>query len=147
MTVTALALGLEDVLAEACARIGRILQDDGAPQVGAYYRSDHYPFAKRGVPALFAVGNPRPEEMTESNPVNARFTEYMQNGYHKVGDEYDPKTWDMAGIEGDVRVYFETAWRVADSTKYPNWRYKNEFRALRDAMMSANPGGKRAASP
>lgn len=126
---------VEDVMAQAAARIGRVLQDDSTPEVGAYYRSDHYPFAKRGVPAVFAVGGPRTEELEdESNPVLARFTDYVTNGYHKPADEYDAETWDMAGIEGDARVFFETGWRIAQQGPLPNWRAGNEFRALRDAM-------------
>lgn len=135
MTVTGLGSSeLEDELAAAAARIGRTLQDDGSPEAGAYYRSDHYPFAKRGVPALFAVGNPRAEDATDDSPVGKRFADYMVNGYHKVGDEYDAATWDLAGVEGDARVYFETGWRVAQTRRFPNWRYGNEFRTARDSM-------------
>ncbi len=60
----------------------------------------------------------------------------MNNGYHKVGDEYDAATWDMRGIEEDVRVLFETGYRIADDTRFPNWRWGSEFRAKRDAMMT-----------
>jgi Zn-dependent M28 family amino/carboxypeptidase len=137
MTVTGLGSSeIEDVAALAGARLGRILQDDSAPQLGAYFRSDHYPFAKRGVPAFFGVGNPRTEEMTDSNPVTKRFNDYVTSGYHKVTDQYDAATWDMRGIEGDVRMYFEIGWRIADTARFPNWRWENEFRALRDAMMN-----------
>ena len=138
MTVTALGSSeIEDVLAESSAKIGRVLQDDGAPEAGAYYRSDHYPFAKRGVPALFAVGNPRPEESPDGSPMAQRFADYLANGYHKVGDEYDAATWDLRGVEQDVRIYFETGWRLAEDVRFPNWRFGNEFRALRDRMRAA----------
>ncbi|MGH7726688.1 MAG: M28 family peptidase [Candidatus Eiseniibacteriota bacterium] len=136
MTVTGFGSSeLEDVLAVAARRIDRVLQDDSSPEAGAYYRSDHYPFAKRGVPALFAVGGPRNEELTPESPLYERFADYMANGYHKPGDEYDAATWDLAGVEGDVRAYFETGFRLADDDRFPNWRYGNEFRALRDRMM------------
>jgi Zn-dependent M28 family amino/carboxypeptidase len=135
MTVTGFgASELEDVLAAAAARLGRVLQDDSSPEAGAYYRSDHYPFAKRGVPALFAVGNPRDDQAAPDSAMMARFSDYMANGYHKVGDEYDAATWDLSGVEGDVRIYFETGLRVADTDRFPNWRFANEFRALRDRM-------------
>jgi Zn-dependent M28 family amino/carboxypeptidase len=148
MTVTGLGSSeLEDTLAIACARIGRVLQDDDAPQAGAYYRSDHYPFAKRGVPALFAVGNPRAEEMTDDSPVSRKFATYMTNGYHKVTDEYDAASWDMRGIEGDARVYFETGWRVANSDRLPNWYAGNEFRAVRDGMMRSRSAGGATGGP
>ncbi len=137
MTVTAYGSSeIEDVLAVSAARLGRILQDDSAPEAGAYYRSDHWPWAKRGVPALFAVGGPRNEELVEGHPVLEQFMEYLSNGYHKVADEYDPETWDMAGIEEDVRIFFETGWRLAEDKRYPNWYFGNQFRAKRDGMMA-----------
>lgn len=127
---------IEDVLEAASARVGRVLQDDGAPEAGAFFRSDHYPFVKRGVPAVFAVGNPRLDvELPDDHPMAVKFNAYMVSGYHKVGDEYDPSTWDMTGIEQDVRTFFETGWRLAEDTRFPNWRYGNEFRPLRDEMM------------
>ena len=71
-----------------------------------------------------------------------RFDDYLANGYHKPGDEYDAGTWDLTGIEEDVRILFETGWRLADDSRFPNWRYGNEFRPLRDRMLS--PAGKAA---
>ncbi|MGQ0720583.1 MAG: M28 family peptidase [Candidatus Eiseniibacteriota bacterium] len=144
MTVTALGSSeIEDVLAESAAKVGRVLQDDGAPEAGAFYRSDHYPFAKRGVPALFAVGNPRPEEAPEGSEMAARFAAYLADGYHKPGDEYDAATWDLRGVETDVRVLFETGWCLAEDVRFPNWRYGHEFRALRDRMRaSLGPSGR-----
>ena len=41
----------------------------------------------------------------------------------------------MQGIEGDVRIFFETGWRLVRDTRFPNWYYGNEFRPVRDAMM------------
>jgi Zn-dependent M28 family amino/carboxypeptidase len=135
MTVTGFgASEIEDVLAASAGRLGRTLQPESSPEVGAYYRSDHYPFAKRGVPALFAVGNPRRDRADADTVALNRFRNYVAHGYHKPADEYDAATWDMRGIEGDVRVYFETGWRIAESELYPNFRYGNEFRPLRDRM-------------
>ncbi len=127
---------IEDVLAVAARRVDRVLVGDDQPQAGAFYRSDHYPFAEKGVPAVFAVGNPTPEAMEADTTMQNRFTNYMQNGYHHVGDHYDAATWDMRGIEEDVRVLFETGYRIAEDTRFPNWRWESEFRAKRDAMMN-----------
>jgi hypothetical protein len=128
---------IEDVLAAAARRVDRVLLPDDQPEVGAYFRSDHYPFAEKGVPAVFAVGNPLPSELVPGTKVYDRFMQYMQAGYHHVDDEYDAATWDMRGIEEDVRVLFETGYRIADDSRFPNWRWGSEFRAKRDAMMSA----------
>ena len=136
---------IEDVLETAARRVDRVLLPDDQPQVGAYYRSDHWPFAEKGVPAVFAVGNPRPEDFAADSVVTARFTWYMRSGYHKVADEYDAATWDMRGIEEDVRVLFETGYRLADDRRWPNWRWGNPFRARRDAMRAAAQAGGRGA--
>jgi hypothetical protein len=52
-----------------------------------------------------------------------------------VGDEYDPATWKMEGIEGDARILFEFAWRVADDRRVPNWRWSSPFRSLGDERL------------
>jgi Zn-dependent M28 family amino/carboxypeptidase len=123
---------LEDVLATAAARVGRKLQDDGAPQLGAFYRADNYPFCKRGVPGFLAVGGPANTRTPEQDPETAAMMSYVQTKYHQVTDEYDPATWKMEGIEQDARVLFEFTWRVADDTRFPNWRWSSPFRALGD---------------
>ncbi len=134
MTVPGLgASEVETVLAKAAARLGRVLQPDSEPQAGAYYRSDHYPFAKRGVPAIFAVGTPR-DTVSENDPVMKRFVDYVTTKYHKVTDEYDAATWDLRGVEDDVKVYFETGLTIANDTRFPNWFDGNEFRSIRDVM-------------
>jgi Zn-dependent M28 family amino/carboxypeptidase len=122
---------LEEPLARAAARLGRTLQDDGAPQLGAFYRADNYPFVKRGVPGFLAVGNPD-NARAETDPDVAKLYEYGRTRYHQPGDEYDSATWRMEGIEGDARILFEFAWRVADDRRVPNWRWSSPFRALGD---------------
>jgi Zn-dependent M28 family amino/carboxypeptidase len=124
---------LEETLAAAAARLGRKLQDDGAPQLGAFYRADNYPFAKRGVPGFLAVGGPDNAGLPRDSTVNASLMAYGQTKYHQPADEYEPATWDMAGIEGDARTLFEFAWRVANDARFPNWRWNSPFRALGDA--------------
>ena len=126
---------LEDRLVETAADFGRTIQPDTTPELGAFYRADSYPFVKRGVPALFAVGNPGLEEPEDSD-ANRRLLAYGQQHYHRPSDEYDPGTWDLRGVEGDVRVYFELGRRLAEGVDFPNWRPETEFRRLRDAMRS-----------
>ena len=123
---------LEDALASAATRLGRKLQDDGAPQLGAFYRADNYPWVKRGVPGFLAVGNPD-NARPETDPDVAMLYAYGRTKYHQVTDEYDPASWKMEGIEGDARTLFEFAWRVADDRRVPNWRWSSPFRALGDS--------------
>lgn len=140
MTTPGLGLSeLDDVMGRAAAQIGRKLQPDGMPEAGAFYRNDTYPFVKRGVPAIFSVGNPLASE-AEDSAVNRALEDYVQNKYHKPTDEYDAATWDLRGVEEDVRVYFEAGLQLANDTRFPNWHFETEFRRLRDRMMAGRRG-------
>jgi Zn-dependent M28 family amino/carboxypeptidase len=135
MTVVALGSSeLEEYMASAAEAVGRRLYADPAPQLGAFFRSDHYPFAAKGVPAIFAVGGPAQDPEVGETVDIARFMEYVQQHYHQVSDEYDPARWDLAGIVQDVEVYFRTGLAIANDARVPNWYETSEFRALRDAM-------------
>jgi hypothetical protein len=79
------------------------------------------------------VGEPDNAGLPQDSTVNASLLAYVQTKYHQPDDEYDPVTWDMAGIEGDGRTLFEFAWRVANDARFPNWRWNSPFRALGDA--------------
>lgn len=136
MTVVALgASELDDYLRDAAAVVGRTLHADPMPELGAFFRSDHYPFAVQGVPATFAVGGPAPDAAPDPK-LMARFDDYLRNRYHQPADEYDPDTWDLAGIRQDVEVYFRMGLSLASTTAMPNWREGHAFRARRDAMLS-----------
>jgi Zn-dependent M28 family amino/carboxypeptidase len=126
-------------MGRAAALIGRKLQPDHMPEAGAFYRNDTYPFVKRGVPAIFSVGGPLSTE-PEDSAVNRALMDYVQNKYHKPTDEYDAATWDLRGVEEDVRVYFEAGLQLANETRFPNWQYETEFRLLRDRMMARRKG-------
>ena len=136
MTVVGLGSSeLEEYLSAAAKEMGRTLLPDPTPEYGAFFRSDHYPFAKKGVPAIFAVGGPLddpppPEEMSK------RFDDYMKAGYHHPSDEYRDD-WDLRGIVGDVKIYFLTGYAIANDARVPNWYATSEFRALRDHMRAS----------
>ncbi|HEX7878953.1 MAG TPA: M28 family peptidase [Candidatus Eisenbacteria bacterium] len=122
---------LEDLLVEASKPEDRVVLPDDNPEAGAYFRSDHYPMAKKGVPSIFGVGNPVDDS---DSTLMARFTGYVQTGYHKPKDELTDD-WDLAGIVQDVRSFYRLGAGLADGTAWPNFRATSEFRHLRDAMM------------
>ncbi len=135
MTVVGLGFNeVEEEFRRANTRIGRKLQSDGSPDVGAFYRNDAHAFANAGIPAIFAVGAPDLEKLTEESPIAEKYGDFGANKYHKPADEYDPETWDMAGIEEDARVFFDAGLALANSRKFPNWRYDLPFREKRDRM-------------
>ena len=130
---------LEEILAVSAAHTGRKLEDDGAPEQGTFYRADNYPFCKRGVPGFLAVGNPDNAGLPKDSTVNAALVNYVTTKYHQPSDEYDAATWNMAGIEGDARTYFEFAWRLAEDRRFPRWRWDSPYRVLGDSLQASRP--------
>lgn len=135
MTVTGMHTNeLEHLLRDAARRVGRSLLADPSPEFGAYFRSDHYPFVKRGVPGLFAVGGLTLEQFEAGGDLVAPWNEYMTR-YHQPNDHYDAARWDMGGIEQDARTFFEIGYRLAYGRQWPNWTWNHAFRALRDRQL------------
>ena len=131
--ITVVGMGaseLDDHLAEAAAMVGRTLRPDPEPEKGFYYRSDHFSFAKVGVPSIYTdSGIDHVEHGTEWTL--ARRADYTSNRYHKPSDEFDP-AWDLTGALDDLELVFRVGYRLVMSEDWPNWREGNEFRAIRD---------------
>ncbi len=121
---------LEDYLADAAKAQGRYLAPDPTPEKGSFYRSDHFNFAKVGVPALFA-GHGVDELVGGKAAGQTRRDEFVAVRYHKSGDEYRPGTDLSAGVE-DLQLLYAVGARLAQERSWPNWRPGNEFRATRD---------------
>jgi Zn-dependent M28 family amino/carboxypeptidase len=123
---------LDDYVKAAAAEQNRTIKPDAEPEKGFYYRSDHFNFAKQGVPAL------DPDTGTEfvGKPLGygkQKRDEYTNNDYHAPSDEVKPD-WDLTGAADDADLFFGVGYRVANADKYPEWRPGNEFKAKRDAM-------------
>jgi len=134
--LTIIGLGasdLDDYIKAAAAEQQRTLRGDPEPEKGFYYRSDHFNFAKQGVPALDPdagiefVGKP-PEYGKQKRD------EYTEHDYHAPSDEVKPD-WDLTGAADDAELLFAVGYRVANADKYPEWRAGNEFKAKRDGMV------------
>ena len=80
------------------------LSPDPRPEAGFYYRSDHFEFAKAGVPALFTQGGIRHKELGATRGLEAH-DEYVSKHYHRPTDEYQPD-WDLRGAERDMKLMF-----------------------------------------
>ena len=128
---------LENYLEDAASVQDRYVTAEPNPERGYYYRSDHFNFAKVVIPALYAEsGEDSIEYGREWGAAQAQ--DYTDNRYHAPGDEYDPE-WDLSGAAEDIRLYFEIATRLANSTDFPEWFEGNEFKAIRDSSSSARP--------
>jgi Zn-dependent M28 family amino/carboxypeptidase len=124
---------LDDVLQKAAAEKKRVLRPDPEPEKGFYYRSDHFNFAKVGVPALDPndgidfIGKPAGWGQKKRD-------EYTEHDYHKPSDEIKPD-WNLSGAADDLRLLMTVGYRVANADKYPEWKPGTEFKAKRDAML------------
>jgi len=135
MTVTGFGSSeLEDILKPLAAAQGRTLHGETAVQSGFYFRSDHFNFAKAGVPALYADGG---EDLREGGVEAGRAAgeDYGRNRYHGPGDEYDPATWKLDGTIEDLQLLYGVGRELAGGERWPNWYEGNPFKAARDAMM------------
>jgi Zn-dependent M28 family amino/carboxypeptidase len=121
---------LESYLKDAADLQGRELHPDPKPELGQFYRSDQYSFAKSGVPVLYAVGG---IDDSARGPVygQAQLDDYLEHRYHQPSDEYSPD-WDVRGTLEDLRLYYEVGKRLAQTGRFPNWYPNSEFRAIRD---------------
>ena len=101
---------------------------------GYYYRSDHFSFAKRGVP-MFSVG--RGTDWVNGGTAAGRAVgeAYTKDAYHGPADEYDGK-WDWSGILQDGELYYRLGRSLAMTSDWPNWHKGDEFRAIRDKSRS-----------
>ena len=130
---------LDEFLAAALKLDGRTATDDPAPEAGYYYRSDHFPFAKMGVPMLYIDGG---EDLIEGGREAGKAVsdDYRENRYHGPKDEFDEE-WDWAGVMADLQLYYRLGRMMAMSTSWPNWVEGDEFRGIRDESCAATNKG------
>jgi Zn-dependent M28 family amino/carboxypeptidase len=122
---------LEEILARAVKLQGRTVVQEPTPEAGYYYRSDHFNFARAGVPALYAKGGViHRDKGVEYGMAEQR--DYRDRRYHKPADEFDPN-WDFTGVAEDLELLYMVGRDLADGSAWPNWYPGNEFRAIRDA--------------
>lgn len=124
---------LDDYARAAAAEQGRVVHGDAEPEKGFYYRSDHFNFAKQGVPALNPDAGVDFIGKTADYGQHIR-EEWTEKRYHKPADVVLPD-WDLSGTREDLKVYFAVGYRVAQASRMPEWKPGNEFKATRDEML------------
>ena len=116
---------LETYLQSAAARQGRTLTQEDRPEAGYYYRSDHFSFAKLGIPALYAKGGDQPiDEATAA--YRKRANVIVTGCYHQVCDQFR-ESWDFGGIEEDTQLLFDVGVAVSNAETWPQWNASSEF--------------------
>ena len=118
---------------------GRVATPNPNPEAGYYYRSDHFAFAKQGVPMLYLDGG---EDLIEGGRAAgaAVATDYRENRYHGPKDEFD-ENWDWSGVMADLQLFYRIGRSMAMSTSWPNWNEGDEFRATRDESCATSDAG------
>jgi Zn-dependent M28 family amino/carboxypeptidase len=121
---------LENYLRTAASLQGRELRPEPQPEQGGYFRSDHFSFAKVGVPALYAKAG---IDDTEHGPKwgQAQEDAYLEHRYHQPADAYSAD-WDLRGTMQDLELYLAVGERLAHDRRFPNWLPSSEFRAIRE---------------
>jgi Zn-dependent M28 family amino/carboxypeptidase len=128
-------ISLQRDLAMAARLKGREFSPDPRPEAGSFFRSDHFPFAKVGVPAIsFRNG-----ENLEKGGVaagKAASDEYNEKRYHQPADEWSPN-WDLSGAAEDTELLYTIGRDMANARRWPEWDQGSEFKAIRDKTASA----------
>ena len=130
---------LDSFMNAALRTLGRRATPEPTPEKGFYYRSDHFAFAKRGVPMIYVDGG---EDLVDGGvEAGAAVAEdYTNNRYHGPQDEFDPN-WNWSGVMSDLQLFYRVGRMLGNSQSWPNWVEGDEFRAIRDKSCGANPAG------
>ena len=130
---------LDEFLTAALEADGRVATPNPTPEAGYYYRSDHFAFAKQGVPMLYIDGG---EDLVDGGREagEAVSADYRENRYHGAKDEFDEE-WDWSGVMADLQLYYRLGRMMAMSTSWPNWVEGDEFRGIRDESCAATNKG------
>jgi Zn-dependent M28 family amino/carboxypeptidase len=134
LTIVGLGLSsLDEILLRAAARQHRVLEPDPMPEKGGYFRSDHFSFARKGVPSVNAGGGI--DYVGKPAGYGKRLLEdYIRNDYHKPSDAVRPD-WDMSGAVEDLELYLRVGYELASGSSWPEWKPGAEWKPLRDEMM------------
>ncbi len=134
--ITVIGMGasdLDDYLRDAAAEQSRTLRPDPEAEKGFYYRSDHFNFAKQGVPALYTDSGVEFVGKSAEYGKEKR-EEYNKKDYHQPSDEIKPD-WDLSGALEDAELLVAVGYRVANADKFPEWKAGNEFKAVREKAL------------
>lgn len=122
---------LDDYAQEEAAKQNRYILPDQEPEKGFYFRSDHFNFAKVGIPALYAAGGY--DHLTKGKEyARGKADDFTSNRYHQPSDEYRPGLWELSGVVQDAQLFFNIGKRLANEETFPKWKEGSEFKGIRD---------------
>ena len=122
---------LEDYLKEVIEKDSGYISYEMHPEAGYYYRSDHFNFAKAGIPALYIESGI--DDVAKGKEFGKMMQdEYTDSNYHQPSDEYDPVTWTLEGAIKELKILFQVGKRIAFQEAWPKWKAGSEFKAIRE---------------
>jgi Zn-dependent M28 family amino/carboxypeptidase len=122
---------LEDYAKRAAEAQGRYIMPDQEPEKGYFFRSDHFNFARVGVPALYAKGS-YDHKAQGIAYMKEKHEEFRTTTYHQPADEYDAATFDVGGIVQDAELYYRVSMELANEQTWPAWKQGSEFKSIRE---------------
>ena len=125
---------LEDYLKIALDAQKRVVEYEKHPEAGYYYRSDHFNFAKIGIPALYLENGERVVGQEENYGKNKN-DDFRDNHYHRPSDEYDAKTWVLDGAIEDLTLLYNVGIEISNTPEWPKWKEGSEFKAIREKSL------------
>lgn len=125
---------LDNYVKEAAKEQDRYIIEEPFPENGMYFRSDHFNFAKKGIPSLFIKGWQDSRE-NGKDWAKLQINNYWKNAYHKPADEYNPEKSNLEGCVEDAKLFFKIGYKLANESSFPKWNYKSEFRAIREKSL------------
>jgi Zn-dependent M28 family amino/carboxypeptidase len=136
---------LEDDLARAAAQQGRVVTPESLPENGLFYRADHFPMARQGVPVLLIMAIAGGADLVEGGRAagDQWIADYVGNCYHQTCDAWSPD-WDLRGAAMDIELFHTIIRDLGNSSRWPQWRDGSEFKATRDSSAQSRiPGSER----
>ena len=131
LTITGFGQSELDAYAEEAAKTqGRYVMANPKPGAGYFFRSDHFNFAKVGIPALYGKGVYEHKEKGKDY-AKKKTEEFNSTNYHRPSDEYDPSIHDLGGILQDSELYFQIGLRLSNESTFPKWKEGSEFKSVR----------------
>lgn len=126
---------LEDDMRGIVEKEGGYVVPEGSPETGGYFRSDHFNFAKAGIPALYQGSGVDIAGKGKEYGIRLK-AEYTSKNYHRPSDELDMSKWNAGASLHELKLYYLIGKKLAFETRWPQWKEGSEFKAVRDKQAS-----------
>ncbi|WP_255578235.1 M28 family metallopeptidase [Chitinophaga sp. sic0106] len=121
---------LDEYVQRSAAKQGRVTIPEDHPEGGWFFRSDHFNFAKKGVPGLY-IGPGTSAIGKDPNWAKEQIATYNRERYHSPKDEFDPNTWKLDGMIEDLKLVFDVGLSLSNESTFPKWKEGSEFKGIR----------------